>query len=273
MSAEKENLVPQKGQAVAIELPPNPGYGAAELKIWISKYTLRAYIITAATILLIVFLYLGRVKYGGEAQQEVLVAPIVKIDITDLPPPSMNEAELLEPPPTTEIIHSGPAARAGTPIAVPDAQITPEMQQFAQLDVLDKASSVGGTGEGIDNWGDNIDWDGSRNKVAIKQEEEPAIDDFIPVEKEPEVDLAKLQKLVAYPDIARRAGIEGRVGLRILVGADGNVRRKAIEYSDNEMLNQAALDAVDKYGRFVPAIQNGEPIMVWVSIPIVFRLR
>lgn len=272
MSAEKENLVPQKGQAVAIELPPNPGYGAAELKIWINKYTFRAYLITAATILLIVFLYLGRVKYGGEAQQEVLMAPIVKIDITDLPPPSMDAAEAAPPPPTTEIIHTGPAARAGTPVAVPDAQITPEMQEFAKADELARASAIGGTGEDLGDFATGIDWDKS-GKVDIKQEEEPAIDDFIPVEKEPEVDLAKLQRLVTYPDIARRAGIEGRVGLRILVGADGQVRRKAIEYSDNEMLNQAALDAIEKYGRFVPAIQNGEPIMVWVSIPIVFRLR
>ena len=86
-------------------------------------------------------------------------------------------------------------------------------------------------------------------------------------------DLGKLQKNITYPEIARKAGIEGRVIIRVLVGADGKARKTLIESSDNEMLNEAAVKAIKDYGLFTPAKQNGQSIMCWVSIPINFRLR
>lgn len=96
---------------------------------------------------------------------------------------------------------------------------------------------------------------------------------FQAVEKEPGVDLKKLQKLVLYPDLARKAQVEGLVILRVLVSKSGHVKKILVEYSESELLNEAAIEAVNKYGRFTPAIQNNEAIMCWVNIPIRFRLR
>ena len=44
----------------------------------------------------------------------------------------------------------------------------------------------------------------------------PNVDDFVALEIEPGFDYGRLGALVQFPDIARRAGIEGRVGLPLL---------------------------------------------------------
>ena len=62
--------------------------------------------------------------------------------------------------------------------------------------------------------------------------------------------------------------------ISVLVGKDGKPKpgKARVEDSTNEMFNQAALDAIMKTS-FTPAIQNGQPIEVPVTVPIVFRLR
>ena len=113
----------------------------------------------------------------------------------------------------------------------------------------------------------------SFSEVQSQESASPEIDEFIEVEQDPKVDLAKLQKLVVYPDLALKAEIEGRVIVRILVDSTGNVRKIVIEDSDNVILNDAAVDAIKKYGKFSPAIFKGKPIICWVSIPITFRIK
>ena len=141
------------------------------------------------------------------------------------------------------------------------------------MDVMSRASSVGGDGVDLGGFSDKIDLRDKREVKIDTKEVEPAPDEFVAVEKEPGVDLAKLQKSIIYPDLARRAGVEGRVIVRVLVGPDGKARKYFVESSDHELLNQSALDAIKNYGQFTPAIQNGQSIICWVSIPITFRLR
>jgi protein TonB len=96
----------------------------------------------------------------------------------------------------------------------------------------------------------------------------PEPDEFIPVERQPV--LVSMQR-VQYPDIARDAGIDGTVLVRVLVGEDGFVRRALIAESVlglDEAALAAARDAV-----FKPALQQERPVAVWVVIPIEFRLR
>ncbi|MFY8160863.1 MAG: TonB family protein, partial [Candidatus Kapaibacteriota bacterium] len=61
--------------------------------------------------------------------------------------------------------------------------------------------------------------------------------------------------------------------IKVLVKSDGSVGKYMVEHSENIMLNIAALEAITKYGKFVPAIQNGKTVDCWISIPINFRLR
>jgi len=92
--------------------------------------------------------------------------------------------------------------------------------------------------------------------------------DFIVVEREPE--LVWMRK-PAYPDLAREAGIEGTVLVRVLVGADGTTQQVQLLQSVLG-LDETAVEAA-KTAVFKPALQQGRPVAVWVVIPIEFDLH
>jgi protein TonB len=236
-------------------------YGAAELKEYIKLSTIRGFVITTAFLFIILVGYLAftsittAIKAKGPA--------INKVKLTQLPPPPASQNETPPPPPITT---PGPAARAGTPVPVPDALISPDMKDFAAIDEVSRASSTGGDGN-------DEGFLGLAKDVSVEvREEEPDAYDFVSVEKEPYIDLTELQKKVVYPEIARRAGIEGKVNIRVLVGKNGKPKKYIIESTDSELLNSAAATAVMN-SVFTPAILGNQPIDCWVSIPINFRMK
>jgi protein TonB len=77
---------------------------------------------------------------------------------------------------------------------------------------------------------------------------------------------------LAYPELARRGGIQGTTVLRVHVLADGSVGKVELERSAGHSdLDAAATDAVRRW-RFEPAHRSGEPVDVWVLLPIRFTL-
>lgn len=253
-----------------VPIPQRNEYGALELKAYINKSTVRGFLITASLLLLFLIYHLISGSVSSKAVAPPL-APIAKLDLISLDAPA--EDVEAPPPPAAEQIMAGPAARAGTPTPIPDAEIAPDLQDFADMDVLDRASAAGGDGVDMGNFANNIDWEGSGNVKVETREAEPDPDEFVPVEKQPGMDIAELQKLVTYPKLAKEAGVEGRVIVKALIDANGKVRKTLVEYTDNSLLNQAAIDAIKNYKNFTPAIQNNKPVMVWISIPLRFKLR
>lgn len=145
--------------------------------------------------------------------------------------------------------------------------ITPDMKDFANIQEVSRASTAGGDG----NDQGFLGLAAQHVEVEIR-EEEPSAYDFFPVEKEPFIDIKELQKKVIYPELAKRANVEGRVVIRVLVGKGGVPKKYILETTDSELLNDAAIKAITS-STFTPAIQNNQPIDCWVSIPIVFKLR
>jgi protein TonB len=254
-----------------MKIPQRASYGAIELKEFIRKNTYKAFLITISLFLLLFLLYWIYGKATAVDPNAALTAPISKISLT-APTQQSDQIEDAPPPPPTEaVVDIATAAKAGTPVPVPDADIKEELKEFADVDDLTKSLSK--------EKGDIVDFDqvqeidlGEKKLDVGKIEDEPGIDDFIPVEKEPVVDLLALQKSIVYPEMARKAGIEGQVIVRVLVGKDGKPKKSVVQYTDSKMLDKAAKAAVMKQ-IFTPAIQNGRAITCWVSIPIKFKLR
>ncbi len=254
-----------------IAIPKRPDYGAIELKEFIRKNTYKAFIITIA---LMLFLFLLYWIYGKATAVDPNAAPMAPISKISLTAPSQQSDQLEEappPPPTEAIVDVATAAKAGTPVPVPDADIKEELKEFADVEDLTKSLSK--------EKGQIVDFDqvqdidlGEKKLEVDKMEDEPAIDEFVPVEKDPQVDIVALQKSIEYPEMARKAGIEGQVIVRVLVGKDGKPKKAVVQYTDSKMLDKAAVKAVMKQV-FTPAIQNGRAITCWVSIPIKFKLR
>ncbi|MCP9760254.1 TonB family protein, partial [Aquitalea sp. S1-19] len=75
----------------------------------------------------------------------------------------------------------------------------------------------------------------------------------------------------SYPERSRERGEEGRVVLRVEVGADGRVRDIAILQSSGfPRLDRAARDAVERW-RFTPARRGNSAVADRVDVPIRFR--
>ncbi len=76
-----------------------------------------------------------------------------------------------------------------------------------------------------------------------------------------------------YPLLARKRGYEGRLVLRLLVSAQGNVDRVVVLKSTGyAILDKAAVKTARRW-RFSPAIEGGRPVKYWVEVPVVFSLR
>lgn len=104
--------------------------------------------------------------------------------------------------------------------------------------------------------------------------EEPEEDFFVVVEKMPELigGLAALQRNITYPEMARKAGIEGRVFVQFIVNEKGEVENPRVIRGIGGGCDEEALKAVSK-AKFVPGFQRGRPVRVQYNLPIVFKLQ
>jgi TonB family protein len=76
-----------------------------------------------------------------------------------------------------------------------------------------------------------------------------------------------------YPPLLRNAGVEGTVNVWFHIGEDGRILATQVqESSGHEALDEAAL-RVAKQVRFSPALDQAEPVPVWVALPISFKVR
>ncbi|MGB7990419.1 MAG: energy transducer TonB, partial [Candidatus Methylophosphatis roskildensis] len=77
----------------------------------------------------------------------------------------------------------------------------------------------------------------------------------------------------AYPSLARRAGEEGKVMLRVFVEASGKPSKIEVRSSSGSTrLDDAAMAAVWRW-KFLPARRGDENVAAWVLVPISFSLR
>jgi periplasmic protein TonB len=86
------------------------------------------------------------------------------------------------------------------------------------------------------------------------------------------LNMEEVMKKIGYPPIAKEAGIEGQVMLRILVDEKGNYVRHIISKAAHPLL-QAEVEKHAQELYFTPAIQDGKPIKSWVNIPFNFKLE
>jgi protein TonB len=242
--------------ATAQAVPPGASqYGAVELKRIYQRNWLVGFLIAVG----IHFSIVGSYYAVGLMQAEE--PPMVQVRLvkySDLgPPPSITAANT--PPP---ISVSAPTAKptVGAPVPVPDAEVSAEQTIMTQSEMSQQvAPMIEGSGEG---GGVSIEQD-----IKIDEDAPPA--DFVPVEKEPVV-VKKVEP--KYPELAMRAGLEGKVWVKIWVDKEGKARQVIVLKSDAEIFNEPSVEAAKQFV-FTPAYMNNGPVAVWVSVPFKFTLK
>jgi protein TonB len=228
--------------------------GMQEIKGVYKKNLLRALIIASSLHLMVIGVYY-LAGYLAEEEEPTMTVRIMKY--TDLgPPPSITNTEA-----APQVAVSVPVTKpsVGVPVPVPDAEVNPEQTIATQQELSDIQSPAIGTGDGEGTV--EIEQD-----IQIDDEDPP---DFVPVEQQP-VPIKQVNP--EYPEIARRAGVEGTVWVKILVDKEGKAKKAVLMKSDNEIFNDAAIKAALGWV-FTPAMMNNGPVAVWAAVPFRFKLN
>src|SRR5690625_1978912 len=98
-------------------------------------------------------------------------------------------------------------------------------------------------------------------------------DVFVIVEDMPELigGLAAVQNNIRYPEIARKAGVEGRVFVTFVVDEQGNVVNPRVKRGLGAGLDEEAIRLISQ-AKFTPGTQRGHPVPVRMELPITFRI-
>ncbi len=195
-------------------------------------YPIRIREVALGVIVLISFLFYAFPRFLGESNK---IVTSVQQEIESFDIPQTEQLKIPEPP-----------ARPSVPIASED--------EFFDEDITIEDTEIE----------DFEDWEAPNLGAGPE-------DEFIPYDQAP-VPKIPLSSLVVYPDLAREAGIEGKVYIKAFINKKGLVTSlKILKGIPNTGLDEAAIKAVRK-SRWYPARQRDKKVGVWITIPIDFSL-
>ncbi len=234
-----------------------PRYGAIEIKDSMQLYWMTGLGIAIAIHMAVLISYkLAAVQGSGG-----LPAPFVPGGPVTWYQPPLNPVGQL---PVVSGGHATTHVRA-TPVPVPIAEVDPDNTLPPNsAPNLTGHEGDGGTGEGVTGGGETGAGGGDGPIVIPDGPPEP----FVAVEEMPKV----IRRVPAmYPEVALLANLEGTVYVKLWVDKEGKPRDPAVERSNADIFNEAALAAARQF-LFTPAYMNSGPVAVWVSIPFKFRI-
>jgi TonB family protein len=161
---------------------------------------------------------------------------------------------------------SQPKLTQAIPVPVPPDEVDPvENLPATQIDLINHiAAQVAG--------------DSGMADAPLAFHEPPPDTDVIPpdvfkvVEVEPQAIASNPSP--EYPNLAKVAGMQGRVWIRMYVDKTGKVRDWHVQKVDppNMGFEESVVKVIPEW-KFTPAIQQGSPVGVWVSVPFNFKVK
>lgn len=253
-------------------------YGAYVLRQLYPKNLTRAFIIGSSLVLLFIAFPLIKKFFESTEEETQNLNKLTYAELKD--PPPIDKKEEIKPPPE-EL--PPPPKRASIKFVVPetvkDEEPPKEEQKLANMDSLLKGNPGLVDQEGSNDVPVDFGTDEGTGDVPVeikeepKKEEEPDVNAFVAVEKEPApVNLDVIKKNIGYPNQAKELGIQGKVIIRILVNKEGKPTKHVVVRSPHSLLTDAVVNQLYNL-QFTPGIQAGKPISVWVNIPFDFRLQ
>lgn len=208
-------------------------------------------------------------KYILPSKQET-VQKLKIIDYTQLSePPSIDKNQppppVVAPPPLKTTIKFLP------PVVKPDAQVKDE---YIPTQTELKQADPGAKTEKGDSSGVDYSLLDVQDKVEPKKDEVFTFAEEMPTY--PGGDEKLLQYFsshILYPEIARRAGVEGRLYISFIVRSTGNISDIQVVKGLGAGLDEEAVKVVKSMPKWNPGKQNGKPVSVKVTIPIIFKLQ
>ena len=262
----------------------NKDFGAYKMRQASDGRHNKAFIIVVIALVVISAIIFSVVKVQEEIAKRELMAQAQQAEMAqmdmDEPEEKIEEVEEIEieipETPPEEILNQ----QKMTEIAiVPDDQVSEEDQVKSQTD-LEQNTAIAGALD-FDDGTDDISKI-TEQKVEIIQEkpkEEKKEQVFRHVEQMPEFPggEAALMKYIndniRYPVMAIENGVQGRVTVQFVVTKDGSVGNVTVVRGVDRNLDEEAIRVCKTLPKFIPGKQNGQPVNVWFTLPVTFRLE
>jgi TonB family protein len=233
-------------------------YGAFELK---RRYQRNMLLGTGFSAALTALVILSIWIYNIITYEDMEVRNVVRIKtIAELGAPPSLAAK----PPQVSIDKPNVAPpKVGIPTAVADDEVVDEDIVIASREELQEINAPVLSGAG----------NGSNTELIIDIPDEdymPSPDEFVPVEEYP-VQIS--EEIPEYPRLAQEGGFTGSVIVQAYVDKNGDVKKaQAVKCTRPNMgFEESAVKAAYK-NKYRPAIQNGNPIGLWIEYKIDFTL-
>ncbi len=86
-----------------------------------------------------------------------------------------------------------------------------------------------------------------------------------------------IKENLRYPESAAKAGIEGRVVVKLIIGTEGEIKEAKVYRGINPEMDAEALRIIKSMPKWVPGKSylgknNGEPVVSYFTLPITFKL-
>lgn len=275
---EDQNLNKQEEFIEAVDVKMK--YGAPDLKKFYKKFAIGGLIMAIVLHAFFIASYAFSIYLEEKRKEEELKQrkEVVLKDILS----ETNEEEEDAPPPIEQVEEQKVIKDLESLNPEPAAKEKAEIQTLKSIEEQVKQDQTlrgREEKEGSDIPSDRLD-KGKIEKVEeeVKKEEQKEKKDSpdkvykqFEVDKAPSaVNLGSVRASMKYPAIAQQNGIEGRVTVQVLVGKDGSVQQVG-SYKGPDVFRDEVTSKVTNL-RFSPAIQQGNPVNCWVTVPFSFTL-
>ncbi|HXC05645.1 MAG TPA: energy transducer TonB [Bacteroidia bacterium] len=237
-------------------------YGGIEIRKSAGRNTYLGFVFSVGLHALLILIYCGWISITKEDTKKI---PRITYCPIFLPPILSDDAALPVPVmPKMDITR----ATCGIPVPIPDIEAP---NQTMSRNDISLATVDGTTGEPGEGTAVNSDYQRA-TEVRDIRDTVPVLGDFIPDITEEPSPTEDIQRVALYPEVARQAGLEGKVTFSALIGKDGKVEKVVIEKAEYDVFSEAVIHAVMKV-RFTPARQGQSPVRVWYTQTVSFKLR
>lgn len=167
-------------------------------------------------------------------------------NVAQLPESPDIQIEVIEIPPTEQISKPPPPSRPSIPVEADDDELLDDVT-IEDTEII---------------------FDAPEEAPPPPPPEEDEVFEFFAVSEKP---VMLQQATPEYPDLARKAQIEGIVVVTVTIGKTGLVEN-AVIFKSIPMLDEAALEAAKKC-KFKPAKQRDKFVKVKMNVPFNFKLK
>lgn len=265
----------------------NKEFGAYKLRQDSESRHNKSFIYVLIGLIVIGLAVFGYVKYQAyaEAERAKLAAQAAQQRLAQMAAEEQEEKEEekemieLEKPetPPEEILNQQKVTEI---LIANDDEVKDEDRVKSQDELQQNTSAMGALN--VDNGTDDISKI-TEQKVEIVQEkpkeEKKKEEVFRHVEQMPQYPGgdAELYKFISsnlnYPAMAIENNVQGKVIVQFVVMKDGSVGNVKVVRSVDRDLDNEAIRVCKKLPKFIPGKQNGQPVNVWYTLPVTFKLQ